>query len=106
MRALQLFGLTMGILLAPKFLGLILALIDGPVRRACGGALRLVLSSLIEILLSALIAPIAMLIQSGSVFQILVGARPPAGTRSGATTARSPGPTSCAGTAGTWRWGW
>ncbi|WP_177232329.1 glucans biosynthesis glucosyltransferase MdoH [Methylobacterium gossipiicola] len=72
-RALQLFGLTMGILLAPKFLGLILALIDGQVRRACGGAGRLVLSSLIEILLSALIAPIAMLIQSGSVFQILLG---------------------------------
>ncbi|MCJ2081205.1 glucans biosynthesis glucosyltransferase MdoH [Methylobacterium sp. J-090] len=72
-RALQLFGITMGILLAPKFLGLILALIDGPVRRACGGAVRLVLSSLIEILLSALIAPIAMVIQSGSVFQILVG---------------------------------
>jgi membrane glycosyltransferase len=72
-RALQLFGITMGILLAPKFLGLILALIDGPVRRACGGAVRLVLSSLIEILLSALIAPIAMLIQSGSVFQILLG---------------------------------
>ncbi|TXM66238.1 glucans biosynthesis glucosyltransferase MdoH [Methylobacterium sp. WL69] len=72
-RALQLFGITMGILLAPKFLGLILALVDGPVRRACGGGVRLVLSSLIEILLSALIAPIAMVIQSGSVFQILVG---------------------------------
>ncbi|MCC0807702.1 glucans biosynthesis glucosyltransferase MdoH [Methylobacterium sp. W2] len=72
-RALQLFGLTMGILLAPKLLGLILALIDGPVRRASGGAIRLVLSSLIETILSALIAPIAMLIQSGSVFEILVG---------------------------------
>jgi len=72
-RALQLFGLTMGVLLAPKFLGLVLALLDGPVRRACGGGLRLVLSCLIEILLSALIAPIAMLIQSGSVFQILAG---------------------------------
>ncbi|HEX8417988.1 MAG TPA: glucans biosynthesis glucosyltransferase MdoH [Methylobacterium sp.] len=72
-RALQLFGLTMGILLAPKFLGLILALIDGPVRRACGGGFRLILSSLIEILLSALIAPIAMLVQSGSVFEILAG---------------------------------
>ena len=72
-RALQLFGLTMGILLAPKLLGLILALVDGPVRRACGGAFRLVASSFIEVLLSALIAPIAMLIQSGSVFQILIG---------------------------------
>ena len=72
-RALQLFGLTMGILLAPKFLGLFLALIDAPTRRASGGGIRLVLSCLIEILLSALIAPIAMLIQSGSVFQILAG---------------------------------
>ncbi|TXN20795.1 glucans biosynthesis glucosyltransferase MdoH [Methylobacterium sp. WL9] len=72
-RALQLFGLTMGILLAPKFLGLFLALIDGAVRRASGGGIRLILSFLIEILLSALIAPIAMLIQSGSVFQILAG---------------------------------
>lgn len=72
-RALQLFGLTMGILLAPKALGLLLALFEGPLRRACGGAIRLVLSSLIETLLSALIAPIAMLIQSGSVFEILVG---------------------------------
>ena len=72
-RALQLFGLTMAILLAPKFLGLILALLDGPVRRACGGAGRLVLSALIEILLSALLAPVAMLIQSGSVVGILLG---------------------------------
>jgi membrane glycosyltransferase len=72
-RALQLFGLTMGILLAPKFLGLLLALLDGPVRRACGGGVRLILSSLIETLLSALIAPIAMLVQSGSVFEILAG---------------------------------
>ncbi|MCE4224894.1 glucans biosynthesis glucosyltransferase MdoH [Methylobacterium sp. C25] len=72
-RALQLFGLTMGILLAPKFLGLLLALIDGHTRRGSGGAIRLVLSFFIEILLSALIAPIAMLIQSGSVFRILAG---------------------------------
>ncbi|MGU3537608.1 glucans biosynthesis glucosyltransferase MdoH [Methylobacterium sp. A54F] len=72
-RALKLFGLTMGILLAPKLLGLVLALLDRAVRRACGGPARLVLSCLIEILLSALIAPIAMLIQSGSVLGILAG---------------------------------
>ena len=72
-RALQLFALTMGILLAPKFLGLVLALLDSGTRRACGGAGRLTLSFLIEILLSALIAPIAMVVQSGSVFQILAG---------------------------------
>ncbi|MCJ2119361.1 glucans biosynthesis glucosyltransferase MdoH [Methylobacterium sp. J-001] len=72
-RALQLFGLTMAVLLAPKLLGLILALLNGPVRRACGGAGRLVLSSLVEILLSALVAPVAMVIQSGSVMGILLG---------------------------------
>jgi membrane glycosyltransferase len=72
-RALALFALTMGILLAPKFFGLLLMLFDRDKRRACGGAVRLVLSSLIEIVLSALMAPILMLIQSGSVFQILLG---------------------------------
>ena len=72
-RALWLFALTMGILLAPKVFGVVLMLFDGEKRRACGGALRLVLSFLIEIVLSALVAPILMLVQSGSVFQILVG---------------------------------
>jgi membrane glycosyltransferase len=72
-RALWLFGLTMGILLAPKAFGLVLMLIDGRGRRSCGGAVRLVISSLIEVILSALVAPILMLIQSGSVFQILLG---------------------------------
>ena len=72
-RALQLFGLTMAVLLAPKFFGLGLALIDGPVRRACSGAWRLILSCCVEILLSALVAPVAMVIQSGSVIGILLG---------------------------------
>jgi membrane glycosyltransferase len=72
-RALNLFALTMGILLAPKLFGLILALIDGPMRRACGGGFRLTLSALFEVLFSALFAPIMMVIQSGSVFQILAG---------------------------------
>jgi membrane glycosyltransferase len=72
-RALWLFGITMAVLLAPKILGLILMLVDGAKRRASGGAIRLTLSAFIEIILSALIAPILMLIQSGSVFQILIG---------------------------------
>ena len=72
-RALWLFALTMGILLAPKVFGLLLMVFDPKRRPACGGAVRLFLSFLIEIVLSALIAPIQMLIQSGSVFQILVG---------------------------------
>jgi membrane glycosyltransferase len=72
-RALALFALTMGILLAPKLFGIVLMLLSREGRRSCGGVLRLIVSALIEIILSALLAPILMLIQSGSVFQILLG---------------------------------
>src|SRR5580658_6068952 len=72
-RALQLFELTMAVLLAPKFLGLIIALLDGKTRRGSGGALALVASTLLEIVISAALAPIMMLIQSGSVAQIVSG---------------------------------
>jgi membrane glycosyltransferase len=72
-RALNLFILTMSVLIAPKILGLLAALIDSKTRRASGGAIRLVISAFLEIVLSALLAPIMMLIQSGSVVQILSG---------------------------------
>ena len=72
-RSLELFSLTMVILLAPKLFGLLLALWDGKTRRACGGAVMLILSAFVEILMSAFLAPIMMLIQSGSVLRILMG---------------------------------
>jgi membrane glycosyltransferase len=72
-RALALFGITMAVLLAPKFFGLVLMLLNAEGRRRAGGAVRLAASTVIEILLSALMAPILMVIQSGSVFQILLG---------------------------------
>jgi membrane glycosyltransferase len=72
-RALALFGVTMAVLLAPKLFGLVLMLLNAEGRRRAGGAVRLVASTVIEILLSALMAPILMVIQSGSVFQILLG---------------------------------
>ncbi len=72
-RALMLFAITMSILIAPKVFGLVLMLLNSEGRRSCGGGVRLVVSALIEIVLSALFAPILMLIQSGSVFQILLG---------------------------------
>ena len=72
-RSLDLFTLTMSILLAPKLFGYFIALIDGEVRRGCGGAIRLTLSTLLEIILSALLAPIMMLIQTGHVLNILFG---------------------------------
>jgi membrane glycosyltransferase len=72
-RSLRLFAITMIILLMPKFFGLLLALIQSETRRASGGAIRLVLSALFEIIMSALLAPIMMLIQSGHVVHILFG---------------------------------
>lgn len=72
-RSLALFGATMLILLAPKIFGLLLSLLNGPERRACGGGIKLFLSFLVEVIMSALLAPIMMLIQSGAVFQILAG---------------------------------
>ncbi len=72
-RALELFGLTMAVLLAPKFMGLVVAILDGPTRRGSGGATRLLASTLLEIVMSSLYAPIMMLIQTGSVMQIVFG---------------------------------
>ena len=72
-RALHLFGVTMSVLLAPKFFGLLVALGRARTRRACGGAARLIVSAILEVLMSALVAPIMMVIQTGSVMQIVFG---------------------------------
>jgi membrane glycosyltransferase len=72
-RALQLFGVTMGVLLMPKAFGLGLALADGHTRERCGGGGRMTASWVIEIVFSALLAPIMMLIQTGAVLRILMG---------------------------------
>ena len=72
-RALQLFAITMLILLAPKLFGLILALFRKAERQAAGGGVMLTLSALLEIIASALMAPILMVIQSGAVIQIVFG---------------------------------
>ncbi|MBV8766860.1 MAG: glucans biosynthesis glucosyltransferase MdoH [Hyphomicrobiales bacterium] len=72
-RALSLFILTMAVLLVPKALGWLFALFNATTRRGAGGPVRLTLSALLEIVVSALLAPVLMLIQSGSVFQILFG---------------------------------
>ncbi len=72
-RSLELFEVTMAVLLAPKLFGLILALFDGPTRRGAGGAIRLTFSTLFEVLMSALLAPIMMMVQTGHVLHILFG---------------------------------
>jgi len=72
-RALMLFGVTMAVLLAPKFFGLVIALLDSKTRASCGGSLRLCVSTFLEILMSAFFAPVMMVIQTGSVMQIIFG---------------------------------
>ena len=95
-RALQLFALTMAILLAPKFFGLRSRSVDAETRRGSGGALRLIASTLVrDHDVGAARAdhdadPVRIRVRrscSGAT---------PAGIRSGATTARSRSATSCA----------
>ncbi|MCX7898619.1 MAG: glucans biosynthesis glucosyltransferase MdoH [Methylocystis sp.] len=72
-RSLELFALTMGILLAPKLFGLLVAIYDPETRKGSGGVILLLISTLFEIVLSALLAPIMMLIQTGHVLNIMFG---------------------------------
>jgi membrane glycosyltransferase len=72
-RAIRLFVLTMAVLMAPKILGYVLLCTDGPTVRLCGGRLRAGLSVMCETLLSALIAPVTMVMQSVVVVGILTG---------------------------------
>jgi membrane glycosyltransferase len=72
-RAAWVFAGTMGILFFPKFLGCIAIFLRTPDRRGCGGGARLLMSMLAEATMSALIAPIMMLMQSKAVLDVLVG---------------------------------
>ncbi len=71
-RALRLFALTLAILFAPKFMGLVAFLRDRDARRSVGG-FRTIVSFLFEIVVSALIAPIMMLVHTGAIVSILSG---------------------------------
>jgi membrane glycosyltransferase len=72
-RAAWVFGGTMGILIAPKLLAFIVALFHRSERRGFGGVLAGFVSVLIEIVLSGLLAPTMMLVQSGAVVGVLTG---------------------------------
>jgi|HubBroStandDraft_1064217.scaffolds.fasta_scaffold00018_60 membrane glycosyltransferase len=68
-----LLAMTLTALFLPKLLGLLLALCDRSVRRACGGAMALVGSAVLETLFSALMAPVMMLFQTGFIGITYVG---------------------------------
>ena len=72
-RAAYVFAGTMALLLLPKLFGYLAMLSDRTMRRGFGGAFRAFISMLAEIVISGLIAPVMMLIQSASVVQIVSG---------------------------------
>jgi membrane glycosyltransferase len=71
--AIWIFVCTMFVLLAPKLLGYIALLLNPRELRACGGAIRALLSILLETVLAALMAPVVMYLQSRGVFEVLAG---------------------------------
>ena len=72
-RAIELFILSMAVLLTPKFLGWLAATINPRRCRSFGGPVLLTLGVVAEIVLSALYAPVLMLVQTRFVWQVLRG---------------------------------
>ena len=72
-RALQLFIVSMAVVLAPKVFGWIAALVRWRLCMGFGGPLMLTLSTLFETLLSALYAPILMFTQTHVIWLVLRG---------------------------------
>jgi membrane glycosyltransferase len=71
-RMIQLFVLAMATLLLPKVLGVLRAFVNPELRRTVN-PIRVLLGALVETLLSALYAPVMMMMQSRQVLEILFG---------------------------------
>jgi membrane glycosyltransferase len=72
-RMIRLFLISMAVLLLPKAVGFVRALVVGPVRRGIGGPHRVVEGTVVELVISTLVAPIMMIAQTGIVLSILLG---------------------------------
>ena len=70
---MALFWFSMLVLLIPKMLGFIRALLSSRIRRSGGGVIGVAASILLETVLSALYAPILMMVQSRHVFEVFMG---------------------------------
>ncbi len=70
---MALFWFSMVVLLIPKMLGLIRALLSRRIRRGAGGVIGITASFLLEAILSALYAPILMIVQCRHVFEVFMG---------------------------------
>jgi membrane glycosyltransferase len=71
-RMIQLFVLAMATLLLPKVLGVLRAFVNRELRRTVN-PIRVLLGALVETLLSALYAPVMMMMQSRQVLEIVFG---------------------------------
>ncbi len=72
-RMTRLFVVTLAVLLVPKAIGFAVALVSRRMRQTSGGPLRLTASVALELLLTALYAPVMMAIHTMHVIDILVG---------------------------------
>jgi membrane glycosyltransferase len=72
-RAVWVLAGTMSLLLVPKLLGYLALFVRPADLRGCGGAVRAFASLLIETLVSGLIAPVMMVMQSAAVLEVFVG---------------------------------
>lgn len=72
-RMTALFVYTMIVLFTPKLLGLLRTMFSSRVRKGCGGILAVTVGAIIETILSALYAPIMMLVQTQHIIEILTG---------------------------------
>lgn len=72
-RMTQLFIFTMVVLFTPKVLSMLRSIFNNNIRKGCGGALGITCSTVIETVLSALYAPIMMVVQTQHVIEILTG---------------------------------
>ena len=72
-RMVFLFILSACLLLLPKAMGVLRALFLGDLRRRLGGAYRILSGAVLEILLSALFAPVLMLMQVRQIWEITTG---------------------------------
>jgi membrane glycosyltransferase len=72
-RAAWVFAGTMALLVVPKLFGYLIMLLRQSDRHGIGGGVRGLLSVILETFVSALIAPIMMLMQCKAVLEILIG---------------------------------
>jgi membrane glycosyltransferase len=70
---MALFWFSLVVLLIPKLLGFIRAMMSSRIRRGAGGVIGITASVLLEVILSALYAPILMVIQCRHVFEVFLG---------------------------------